>query len=55
MAGLFEALRPVLVLLLGVLLELFQRRAQPASEDGDPDRETRDKLRAKVRKHWGKP
>ena len=52
MAGLLEALRPVLVLLLGVLLELFRQRAQPTSEDGDPDRETRDKLRAKVRKHW---
>jgi len=51
MAGLLEALRPVLVLLLGVLLELIQRRAQPTSEDAEPDRQTRDKLRAKVRAH----
>ena len=52
MTGLLEALRPVLVLLLGVLLELFRRRAWPTSEDADPDTETHDKLRAKVREHW---
>jgi len=55
MAGLLEALRPIVALVLSVLLELFQRRARPTSEDADPDRETRDKLREKVREHWGKP
>ena len=39
----------MLVLLLGVLLELFPQCAQPTSEDGDPERETRDKLRERVR------
>ena len=53
MTGLLEALRPVLALLLGVLLELFRRRARPTAEDGNPDATTRDKLRAEVRKHWG--
>jgi len=55
MTGLLEALRPIVALVLGVLLELFQRRARPTCEDGDLDRETRDRLRAKVREHWGKP
>ena len=53
MTGLLEALRPVLVLLLGILLELFRKRAQPTSEDGDSDRETRERLQAKVCEHWG--
>ena len=52
MTGLLEALRPVLALLLGVLLDLFRQRARPTAEDGDPDRELRDRLRAQVRKHW---
>ncbi len=28
---------------------------RPTAEDADPDRGTRDKLREKVRQHWGKP
>ena len=52
MAGLLEALRPVLVLVLGVLLELFQQRAQPTCEDSAVNYKLRDKLRTKVRKHW---
>jgi len=52
MAGLLEALRPILALLLGVLLDLLRQRARPTAEDSDPDREIRNKLRTKVRKYW---
>jgi len=51
-AGLIEALRPVVLLVLGALLELVLQRARPTSENADPDIPTRDKLRDKVHKHW---
>jgi hypothetical protein len=37
------------------LLPWLAKQSQPTAEDADPDRDTRDRLRAKVRKHWGKP
>ena len=55
MAGLLEALRPIIQIVLGVLLDLIRQRAQPTAEDAAPDRDTRDKLRAKVREHWSEP
>ena len=39
---------------LQALLPWLARRSQPSAEDADPDRDTRDRLRAKVRKTWGK-
>jgi hypothetical protein len=50
--GLLEALAPVIALVLGVLLDLFSKRAQPSAEDGDPDAQLRDRLRRRVRQHW---
>ncbi|MFW6061646.1 MAG: hypothetical protein ACOC93_02450, partial [Planctomycetota bacterium] len=47
-----SALRPVVTLVLGALLDLFRQRARPTSEDADPDRDTRQKLRAQVRRYW---
>ena len=38
-----------------VLLPWVVKQSQPTAEDADPDRQTRDRLRAKVRKHWGRP
>ena len=38
---------------LRVLLPWVVKQSRPTTEDADPDRETRDRLRAKVRKHWG--
>ena len=35
-----------------VLLPWIVNRSRPTAEDADPDRQTRDRLRAKVRKHW---
>ena len=52
MTGLLEALAPVIALVLGVLLDLFSKRAQPSAEDGDPDAQLRDRLRRRVRQHW---
>jgi len=40
---------------LRVLLPWVVNQSRPTAEDADPDRQTRDRLRAKVRKHWGKP
>jgi hypothetical protein len=51
-AAVLEALGPVIALVLGVLLEFFSRRAQPSAEDGDPDAQLRDRLRARVRQYW---
>jgi len=50
--GLLEALRPIIEIVLGVLLDLLRRRARPTAEDADLDRDIREKLRARVRKHW---
>jgi hypothetical protein len=52
MAALLEAVAPVIALVLGVLLDLFIKRAQPTSEDGDADAQLRDRLRRRVRKYW---
>ena len=52
MAGVLEALAPVIALVLGVLLDFFSKRAQPSAEDGDPDMQLRDRLRRRVRQHW---
>ena len=52
MAGVLEALAPVIALVLGVLLEFFSKRAQPSAEDGDADVQLRDRLRARVRQYW---
>jgi len=49
---LLEALRPILVLIVGALIELFAKRSRSTAVDGEPDRGTRDRLRAKVREHW---
>ena len=53
MAALLGALSPVIALVLGVLVELFRRRARPTAQDGDADAAVRDRLRARVRRHWG--
>ena len=44
----------ILAAFFQALLPWLARRTQPTAEDADPDRDTRDKLRAKVRKAWGK-
>ena len=38
-----------------VLLPWVVKQSRPTAEDADPDLQTRDRLWAKVRKHWGKP
>ena len=45
----------ILTAVLQALLPWVVRKSRPTAEDADPDRATRDKLRDKVRKHWGKP
>jgi len=45
----------LIVAVLRVLLPWAVQQSRPTAEDADPDRQTRDKLRAKVREHWGKP
>jgi len=45
----------LIVAILRALLPWVVNRSRPTAEDADPDRETRDRLRAKVRQHWGKP
>jgi hypothetical protein len=54
MAGLIEALRPVIALLLGMLIDLIGRRSQPTAEDGRTDPALRARLRKRVRDSWGK-
>ena len=54
MTGLIEALRPVLALVLGALIDLIGRRARPTAEDGDPDTQLRDRLQEQVKQTWGK-
>ena len=41
-----------IALVLGVLLDLFSKRAQPSAEDGDADAQLRDRLRQRVRQYW---
>jgi len=37
------------------LLPWVVKQSQPTAEDANPDRDTRDKLRTKVRRYWGNP
>jgi hypothetical protein len=52
--ALLEALRPVLALLLGVLIDLFRQRPQSTAEDGKTDPTLRERLRKRVQSTWGK-
>ena len=52
MAAVLEALSPVIALVLGVLLDLFSKRARPTAEEGDADAQLRDRLRQRVRQYW---
>jgi len=45
----------ILTAVLQALLPWVVKQSRPTAEDADPDRNTRDKLRAKVREHWSKP
>ena len=46
---------------IAILTAFFQAllpwvaKQRPTAEDADPDRETRDKLRDRIRKHWRTP
>jgi len=42
----------LIVAVLQVLLPWAVKQSRPTAGDADPDRETRDKLRDSVRKHW---
>ena len=52
MAGLLEALQPVIEIVLGVLINLFSRRTKPTVEDSREDDEFRRRLLKKIRLHW---
>ena len=45
----------ILTAVLQALLPWVVKQSRPTAEDADPDRNTRDKLRDRVRKHWRKP
>ncbi len=45
----------LIVAVLRVLLPWVVNQSRPTAEDADPDRQNRDRLRAKVRQYWGKP
>ncbi len=45
----------VLTAFFQALLPWVAKKSRPTAEDADPDRQTKDKLRAKVRKHWSQP
>jgi hypothetical protein len=46
---------------IAILTTFFQAllpwvaKQRPTAQDAHQDRQTRDRLRAKVRQHWGKP
>ena len=42
----------VLTAFFQALLPWVAKQSRPTAEDADPDRQAKDKLRAKVRKHW---
>ena len=44
----------VLTAFFQALLPWVASRSRPTAEEGNPDTATRDRLRAKVRKHWSK-
>ena len=45
----------LIVAVLRVLLPWVVSQSRPTAGDADPDRQTRDRLRAQIRKHWSKP
>jgi hypothetical protein len=45
----------ILTALFQALLPWVARKSRPTAEDAEADRDTREKLRAKVRERWGKP
>jgi hypothetical protein len=45
-------LRAILHAIIRLFLRALLGTMQPTAEDADPDRALRDRLRAKVRKHW---
>lgn len=45
----------VLTAFFQALLPWVAKKSRPTAEDGSPDQQTKDKLRAKVRKHWSQP
>ena len=44
----------VLTAFFQALLPWVAQQSRPTAQDAAPDQQTRDKLRAKVRQHWGK-
>ena len=44
----------ILTALFQALLPWLARQSRPTAGSADPDRQTRDRLRDRVRKHWGK-
>jgi hypothetical protein len=52
MTGLIAALQPVLVLVLGTLVELWAPHLKPTFDDADPDGDRRERLIRQVRRHW---
>jgi len=45
----------ILTAFFRALLPWVAKQSRPTAEDASRDQQTRDKLRAKVRKHWSKP
>ena len=45
-------LAAIVAAVVQALVALVARRSQPKAEDGKPSRGLRDRLRAKVRRHW---
>ena len=43
----------ILTAFFRALLPWVVKQSRPTAEDADPDQQTKDKLRAKVCKHWG--
>jgi hypothetical protein len=44
----------ILTALIQALLPWIARQSRHTAESADPDRQTRERLRDKIRKHWGK-
>ncbi|MFW6153736.1 MAG: hypothetical protein ACOC95_00800 [Planctomycetota bacterium] len=47
-----KALIALVVSILRILLPWAVKQSRPTAGDADPDRETRDRLREQIRKHW---
>ena len=45
----------ILTALLRVLLPWIVNASRPTAGDADPDRRTADRLRDRIRQHWGTP